>query len=88
MSLCARCGMNEPLPSDPDDFCFDCALDAEEILAALTERGDPKPTHTGGLSTPRSVSAEVETFKVPVAAAFLCDPCECGGHPDCERCNG
>ena len=30
--------MNEPLPLDPDDFCSDCALDAELILAEIEER--------------------------------------------------
>jgi hypothetical protein len=74
--------MNEPLPSDPDDFCFDCALDAEEILAALSERGSTQAP--GSPTSPRSVSAA--TLELPVAAAFLCDPCACGGHPDCERC--
>lgn len=59
MSLCARCGMNEPLPQDPDDFCAGCCADAEEILAEIEAR------------------------------EFACvGVCECGGNPDCERCNG
>lgn len=38
MSLCTRCGMNEPLPNDPDDFCSDCALEAELLITELEER--------------------------------------------------
>lgn len=37
MSLCARCGLNEPLPNDPDDFCQDCAAETEAILEELEE---------------------------------------------------
>lgn len=38
MSLCARCGMNEPLPTDPDDFCADCCAEVEAIVADIEER--------------------------------------------------
>jgi hypothetical protein len=37
MSLCARCGMNEPLPTDPDDYCRDCALEIEALQFALDD---------------------------------------------------
>lgn len=37
MSLCARCGMNEPLPTDPDDFCRDCALEIEALQFAVDD---------------------------------------------------
>jgi len=30
--------MNAPLPEDPDDFCKDCALEAEIILHEVEER--------------------------------------------------
>lgn len=67
MSLCARCGMNEPLPTDPDDFCSDCALETEAIVAELEERKRRADYHR---------------------MEFACvGVCECGGNPNCPRCN-
>lgn len=42
MSLCAHCGLNQPLLNDPDDLCRDCAMDAELMLYAV-ENSDLTP---------------------------------------------
>jgi hypothetical protein len=80
MSLCTRCGMNEPLPNDPDDFCRDCALETEAILETLT-------TGVGRSSSrlPREPQTPVvSVLDQPGPFYFRCEPCECGGN--CEKC--